>query len=110
MGILYSRRKPITKLKRVTGKYPYFGANGIQDYVESYIFDGDFILMGEDGSVINNDNTPVLHWVKNSKIWVNNHAHVLGKKNENYDLKYIYYYLKTIDVSAEVRGTPPKIN
>ena len=66
--------------------------------------------MGEDGSVINKDNSPVLHWVENSKIWVNNHAHVLGKKNESCYLKYIYYYLKTVDISAEVRGTPPKIN
>lgn len=86
--ILDYKRKPITKSKRIYGEYPYFGANGIQDYVESYIFDGNFILMGEDGSVINKDNSPVLHWIENRKIWVNNHAHVLGEKNRNWNLKY----------------------
>ena len=53
--ILDSKRKPITKSKRVSGKYPYYGANGIQDYIDDYIFDGTFLLIGEDGSVINED-------------------------------------------------------
>lgn len=108
--ILDYKRKPITKSKRILGDYPYFGANGIQDYVKNYIFDGDFILMGEDGSVVKNDNTPVLHWIENRKIWVNNHAHVLGVKDMRFKLKYIYYYLSTIDVSKIVKGMPPKIN
>lgn len=108
--ILDYKRKPITKSKRVLGEYPYYGANGIQDYVKDFIFDGTFILMGEDGSVINKNNTPVLHWVENSKIWVNNHAHVLGKLNSKYILRYIYYYLSTVDISSFVKGTPPKIN
>lgn len=108
--ILDSKRKPITKSKRVFGEYPYYGANGIQDYVNDFIFDGTFILMGEDGSVINQDNTPVLHWVEDSKIWVNNHAHVLGQLDPKYKLKYIYYFLTTVDVSPIVKGMPPKIN
>ena len=108
--ILDSKRKPITKSKRISGEYPYYGANGIQDYVNDFIFDGTFILMGEDGSVINKDNTPILHWVKNSKIWVNNHAHVLGELDSKYILKYIYYYLSTVDISSFVKGIPPKIN
>ncbi|HNZ66450.1 MAG: restriction endonuclease subunit S [Planctomycetes bacterium] len=108
--ILNYKRKLIAKSKRSTGKYPYYGANGIQDYVDSYIFEGSFILMGEDGSVINKDNTPVLHWVNSSKIWVNNHAHVLGKLSSQYILKYIYYFLTTVDVSPIVKGISPKIN
>ena len=71
--ILDSQRKPVTKKDRQSGIYPYYGANGIQDYVNDYIFDGTFLLMGEDGSVINKDNTPVLTWAT-GKIWVNNHA------------------------------------
>lgn len=108
--ILDNKRKPITKSKRIIGKYPYYGANGVQDYIDNYIFDGTFILMGEDGSVINKDNTPILHWINKSKIWVNNHAHVLGELDKQYKLKYIYYYLSIVDVSSIVKGVPPKIN
>ncbi len=106
--ILDNRRIPIAKNKRNLGIYPYYGANGIQDYIDSYIFDGDFVLVGEDGSVINKDNTPVVNWAS-GKIWVNNHAHVLQTKNE-LKLKFLYFYLQTIDVSYCVAGTPPKIN
>ena len=108
--VLDSKRKPITKSQRISGDYPYYGANGIQDYVDGYIFDGTYILMGEDGSVINKDGTPVLHWVDNRKIWVNNHAHILGQSCNIYNLKYIYYYLSSYNVSEIVKGTPPKIN
>ncbi len=106
--ILDNRRIPIAKNKRNPGIYPYYGANGIQDYIDSYIFDGDFVLVGEDGSVINKDNTPVVNWAS-GKIWVNNHAHVLQTKNE-LKLKFLYFCLQTIDVSYCVAGTPPKIN
>ncbi len=106
--ILDNRCIPIAKNKRNPGIYPYYGANGIQDYIDSYIFDGDFVLVGEDGSVINKDNTPVVNWAS-GKIWVNNHAHVLQTKNE-LKLKFLYFYLQTIDVSYCVAGTPPKIN
>ncbi|GAA8069118.1 hypothetical protein Neuguinea51_03750 [Helicobacter pylori] len=106
--ILDNRRIPIAKNKRNPGIYPYYGANGIQDYIDSYIFDGDFVLVGEDGSVINKDNTPVVNWAS-GKIWVNNHAHVLQTKNE-LKLKFLYFHLQTIDVSYCVAGTPPKIN
>ncbi len=106
--ILDNQRIPIAKNKRNPGIYPYYGANGIQDYIDSYIFDGDFVLVGEDGSVINKDNTPVVNWAS-GKIWVNNHAHVLQTKNE-LKLKFLYFYLQTIDVSYRVAGTPPKIN
>ncbi len=106
--ILDNRRIPIAKNKRNPGIYPYYGANGIQDYIDNYIFDGDFVLVGEDGSVINKDNTPVVNWAS-GKIWVNNHAHVLQTKNE-LKLKFLYFYLQTIDVSYYVAGTPPKIN
>ncbi|TVL79303.1 restriction endonuclease subunit S [Brachyspira hyodysenteriae] len=108
ISILDNLRKPVSKDKRTKGIYPYYGANGIQDYVDNYIFDGTFILMGEDGSVINKDNSPVLNWAS-GKIWVNNHAHVLFNDNIN-TLRFIFYYLQTIDISNIVRGTPPKIN
>lgn len=107
--ILDSQRKPISKSKRVFGSYPYYGANGIQDYVDGYIFDGTYLLIGEDGSVINKDNSPVLHWVS-GQFWVNNHAHILSDIKDAAILKYLYYVLHTIDVSDIVRGVPPKLN
>lgn len=108
-NILDSKRKPISKSNRESGIYPYFGANGIQDYVKGYIFDGTFLLIGEDGSVINKDNTPVLNWAV-GKIWVNNHAHILTAKENIALLRYIFYALQTVDISNIVRGTPPKLN
>ena len=106
--VLDSQRKPVSKGKRSQGEYPYYGANGIQDYVDGYIFDGTYLLLGEDGSVINNDNSPVLHWAT-GKIWVNNHAHILQENNKAL-LRYLYYTLQCTDVSDIVRGMPPKIN
>ena len=107
-NILDSQRKPVAKGKRNGGIYPYYGANGVQDYVDAYIFDGTFLLVGEDGSVINTDKSPILNWAK-GKIWVNNHAHVLSEK-ENVLLRYLYFALQCTNVSDIVRGTPPKLN
>ena len=106
--VLDSQRKPVSKGKRTKGAYPYYGANGIQDYVDDYLFDGTFLLMGEDGSVINKDKSPVLHWAE-GKIWVNNHAHIL-KGSDSALLRYLYYMLQCVDVTDIVRGVPPKIN
>lgn len=94
---------------REQGPIPYYGANGIQGYVADWIFDGTFLLMGEDGSVINPDKSPVLNWVS-GKIWVNNHAHVLAQIEGGPLLRFIYHVLTGNDVSGIVRGTPPKIN
>lgn len=107
--ILDSKRKPVAKGRRTFGIYPYYGANGIQDYVNEYIFDGTFILLGEDGSVINADKSPVLNWAV-GKIWVNNHAHILAEISSIANLRYLYFVLQTKDVSSIVRGTPPKLN
>ncbi len=109
VNILDKLRKPITKKDRVSGSYPYYGANGIQDYIDDYIFDGTYILMGEDGSVIRSDNTPVLSWAV-GKIWVNNHAHVMSEIPEKALLRYVYYCLSNTNVRSIVRGAPPKIN
>ncbi len=106
--ILDSQRKPVAKSDRVHGEYPYYGANGVQDYVNSYIFDGTFILLGEDGSVINKDGSPVLNWAV-GKIWVNNHAHILAEKSHVAHLRYVYFALSMIDVTKVVKGSIPKI-
>lgn len=102
-----NKRKPITKGQRVVGEYPYYGANGIQDYVENYIFDGSFVLVGEDGSVITDKGTPVVTWAQ-GKIWVNNHAHIISEK-EDVLLRYLYHYLQIIDVTPLIHGNIPKL-
>ena len=76
--IFDARRIPLSNRERETrqGPYPYHGAAGVMDYVDQYLFDGVFVLMGEDGSVVNLDGSPVLQYVW-GRFWVNNHAHVL---------------------------------
>ncbi|WP_273405522.1 restriction endonuclease subunit S, partial [Clostridium sp. AF02-29] len=106
-NLLDKKRKPITKAFREAGEYPYYGANGIQDYVANYIFDGTFVLVGEDGSVITKSGTPVVTWAE-GKIWVNNHAHII-KEKDGVMLRYLYHYLQTIDVTSLIHGNIPKL-
>ena len=106
-NILDNQRKPIARGAREGGIYPYYGAAGIQDYVESYIFDGTFVLIGEDGSVITKDGTPVVQWAT-GKIWVNNHAHVLSEK-QGVLLRYLFHYVQTVNITNLVHGNIPKL-
>ena len=106
-NLLDKKRKPITKAAREAGEYPYYGANGIQDNVANYIFDGTFVLVGEDGSVITKSGTPVVTWAE-GKIWVNNHAHIIEEK-DGVMLRYLYHYLQTIDVTSLIHGNIPKL-
>ena len=84
-------RVPITASERVAGETPYYGANGIQDYVEGFTHNGEFVLVAEDGA---NDlqNYPVQY--VDGKVWVNNHAHVLQAKEERVDNKFLTNALK----------------
>lgn len=75
-----SKRKPVIKSQRQEGIYPYYGANGIQDYVSDYIFDEKYVLVGEDGSVMTANGKPVVTRVE-GKIWINNHAHVISEND-----------------------------
>ena len=107
-NILDNKRKPVTKSARTTGEYPYYGANGIQDYVADYIFDGKYVLVGEDGSVINENGNPIVTWAE-GKIWVNNHAHII-EEIEGVSLRYLYHYIQTINVTSLIHGNIPKLN
>ncbi len=102
-------RKPVTKGNRVAGKYPYYGASGIVDYVADYIFDGDYLLVSEDGANLLARSTPIAFSAL-GKIWVNNHAHVL--KFDSYEMRrYVEIYLNSIDLSKFVSGgAQPKLN
>ena len=77
--ILDSRRVPITAKDRKAGDYPYYGANGLQDYVADYIFDDELVLLAEDGGNFGSKERPIAYRVS-GKCWVNNHAHVLKAK------------------------------
>lgn len=105
--ILDNKRKPVTKAAREAGEYPYYGANGIQDYVSDYIFNGTFVLVGEDGSVITSNGTPVVTWAT-GKIWVNNHAHIISEI-DGVLLRYLFHYLQTVNVTPLIHGNIPKL-
>ncbi len=100
--ILDSKRIPITASDRIAGPYPYYGANGVQDYVADYIFDDDLILLAEDGGNFGSKDRPIAYRVF-GKCWVNNHAHVL-KPKVGYDVGYVCYSLMYYDVSGLVNG------
>lgn len=106
---LDSKRKPITSGLREAGDIPYYGASGVVDYVKDYIFDGDYLLVSEDGANLLARNTPIAFSIS-GKTWVNNHAHVL--KFETYaERKYVEYYLNSIDLTPYISGAAqPKLN
>ena len=108
---LDSQRIPIKDADRgkMQGKYPYYGASGIIDYVNDYIFDDDLILLGEDGANIITRSTP-LAFLVSGKVWINNHAHVL-KTNKGYNRYYICNYLESLSYDKYNTGTAqPKLN
>ncbi len=103
------RRIPITSKDRSKGKYPYYGASGIVDYVDDYIFDEDILLISEDGANLVMRSTPIAFSVR-GKVWVNNHAHVVRFDNFSTQ-KYIEYYFAYIDISGYITGSAqPKFN
>ena len=103
-----TKRKPITKSKRVPGNYPYYGASGITDYVEGFVFDGLYVLLAEDGDNLRTRNTPIA-FIAQGKFWVNNHAHVL-KGIDDLDTQYICYALQYAEIESYISGsTRPKI-
>ena len=104
-----NQRKPVTSGNRIAGEYPYYGASGIVDYVDDYIFDGDYLLISEDGANLLARSTPIAFSIS-GKNWVNNHAHVL--RFDTYETRrYIEIYLNSIDLSPYITGgAQPKLN
>lgn len=99
-----SKRIPLNSREREQrkGPYPYYGASSIMDYVDDYLFDGIRILLGEDGTVIQENGKPILQYVW-GKYWVNNHAHIL-KSSSEYSLEAIYAALARTDIKHIVTG------
>ena len=99
--ILDSQRKPVTKKDRKKGIYPYYGATGIQDFVDNYIFDGRYVLVGEDGAKWSANEKCA--YIIEGKTWINNHAHVLSTKNMVID-SFLTYYLNFSDLDSYISG------
>ena len=93
-------RKPVKASLRSSGKIPYYGANNIQDYVEGFTHDGEYVLIAEDGSS-SLENYSIQY--TNGKFWANNHVHVLKGKN-SIETKFLYYYLKIINFKPYLTG------
>ena len=107
--ILDSQRIPVTAANRKAGIYPYYGANGVQDYVNDYIFDDELVLLAEDGGNFGSKDRPIAYRVS-GKCWVNNHAHIL-KPKAGLNVDYLCYSLMFYDVSDIVNGaTRQKLN
>ncbi|MBG2046669.1 restriction endonuclease subunit S [Klebsiella variicola] len=105
------QRIPLSKSEREPrrGKFPYYGASGIIDHIDDFIFEEDLLLVGEDGANLVNRSTPIA-FIATGRYWVNNHAHVLDTVN-GVALRYLELYINAIDLKPYVTGTAqPKMN
>ena len=107
--ILDNLRKPITKHDRTSGIYPYYGARGILDYVDGYIFDEPLVLIGEDGARWNPGERTAFSVT--GRVWVNNHAHVLRPRRERILDQFLVEFINQADLMPYIMGvTVPKLN
>lgn len=102
-------RRPITKAQRVPGSIPYYGASGIIDFVDSHIFEGDYLLVSEDGANLRARTTPIAFSV-HGKSWINNHAHVLEFAT-SFQRKFVEHYLNSVNLENFLTGAAqPKLS
>ena len=104
-------RKPLSSMERETfkGEYPYYGAQGIIDYVREYRCDGEYMLIAEDGENLMSRTQPIAI-IANGKYWVNNHAHIV-RTNNLANLYYTCYTLNHLDITGYVTGSAqPKLS
>ena len=105
------KRIPLSAKQRSErqGNYRYYGAQGVIDYVDNYIFDGTYLLIAEDGENLKSQKQNIAQIAK-GKFWVNNHAHIV-QTNERCDLQYLYYLINSMDLSGYITGSAqPKLN
>ena len=111
VNILDYKRVPLSSKERSTrkGHYPYYGAQGIIDYIDDYIFDGTYLLIAEDGENLKSQKQNVAQ-LASGRYWVNNHAHIV-ESNGKSDIRYICYLLNMMDLSGYITGSAqPKLN
>ncbi|MEZ4722327.1 MAG: restriction endonuclease subunit S [Flavobacteriales bacterium] len=109
--LLDSKRVPLNSREREErrGHIPYYGASGIVDHIDSYLFEGEHVLISEDGENLRSRTTPIA-FKADGKFWVNNHAHILRERNQNIN-DYIVYYFQNLDVSPYITGAvQPKLS
>ncbi len=97
-----TKRKPVKGPDRKSGPYPYYGASGIVDYVDGYLFNGSYLLIAEDGENLRTRQTPIAY-LASGKFWVNNHAHIVTG-NERANTRYLQYALLATDISGYLTG------
>jgi restriction endonuclease S subunit len=110
--ILDNKRKPLNNNIRNTmkGMIPYYGANGVVDYINDFLFDEDLILIAEDGGYFDEYQTRPIAYKISGKSWVNNHAHILKAKNKN-SQEYLFYTLEHKNILDFLNGgTRAKLN
>ncbi len=101
-------RVPVKGADRRHGPYPYYGASGVVDHVDQYLFDGEYLLVAEDGENLRTRQTPIA-FLARGKYWVNNHAHVI-RANSEADTRFLMYALAATDISGYLTGsTMPKL-
>lgn len=106
-----SKRVPLSANQREErkGKYPYYGAQGIIDYIDDYIFDGKYLLIAEDGENLKSKKQKIAQ-LANGRYWVNNHAHIV-QTNEKCLIEYLYYIFNITDISGYITGSAqPKLS
>lgn len=111
INVLDSKRIPLSSKERETrrGQYPYYGAQGIIDYIDDFLFDGTYLLIAEDGENVKSQKEDIAR-IATGKYWVNNHAHIV-ESNGQCDLRYLCYLLNSTDISGYITGSAqPKLN
>jgi type I restriction enzyme S subunit len=106
-----SKRIPLSKLERSKrqGKYPYYGASGVIDHVDDYLFDGEYVLISEDGENLKTRKTPIC-FKASGKFWVNNHAHILKGFLPHHN-NWIVYLFANLDLNQDITGAvQPKLS
>lgn len=104
-----NQRKPVKETDRIIGEFPYYGASGIVGYVNDFIFEGEYLLLSEDGANIVSRNLPIVYKTK-GKFWVNNHAHIFTSKSF-ISQEFLFQYLEKINYIPFNSGTAqPKLN
>ena len=103
-AFLDHKRRPVKQSERKEGIFPYYGANGLQGTIDSFIFDEPLILLAEDGGHFDDPDRGIAYEIS-GKTWVNNHAHVLKPQNGELDLTYLRRVLENYDVRPFVNGS-----
>jgi type I restriction enzyme S subunit len=110
--VLDSKRIPLNSQERALrkGAYPYYGANGIQGYIDDFIFEGEHLLLAEDGGYFDEWDSRPISYLVDGRFWVNNHAHILKAKQGN-ETRYIHYSLVHKNILKHINGgTRAKLN